>query len=408
MLAFGPFELDGTRRTLHRDGKPLVLRSSAFEVLLALVERAGEVVTKRLLCERAWPGRDVDENNLQVEVSALRKLLGAGAIVTASGRGYQFAWAVTDLDSRGATLVGREPDLAALRALLAPGELVSVVGEGGVGKTRLAQAVAAGEPDACVVRFDEVHDEAGMLRVIAEALKVDAVSRPALFDALRQGTRLLLLDTCDGVLRPLAELAGSLASECPGVALLATSREVLRLPGERVYRLATLAPADALECLTQCLRSAQRPIAADGHAAARELCERLGGNPLAIEIAARRAAGWGLAATGHALEERLDWQGDPESGAPARHHSLRASLAWSCRSLAPLERQLLAALAALQQPFELDALLALPLNPPLDRWERLEALGRLVDKSLLGVESAEATTYRLSATSQLYARRMLG
>src|SRR5689334_8474795 len=108
MLGFGPFELHPDSRQLRRDGRPLALRASAVAILLALVGQAGQVVSKRLLCERAWPGRDVDENNLQVEVSSLRKLLGAGAIVTASGRGYQFAWPVLREPGDGAeVLVGR-------------------------------------------------------------------------------------------------------------------------------------------------------------------------------------------------------------------------------------------------------------------------------------------------------------
>src|SRR4051812_3167004 len=139
MLGFGPFEFHPASRQLRREGRPLVLRASAVEILLALVEQAGQVVSKRRLCERAWPGRDVDENNLQVEVSALRKLLGAGAIVTASGRGYQFAWPVVrGPGDAGNALIGRDGDVATLRRLLAPGALVSIVGEGGVGKTRLA------------------------------------------------------------------------------------------------------------------------------------------------------------------------------------------------------------------------------------------------------------------------------
>ena len=394
MLGFGRFELHPQSRRLCRDGEPLALRGSAFEVLLALLERPGEVVAKRLLCERAWPGRDIDENSLQVEVSALRKLIGADAIVTASGRGYQFAWAVTRGALAATGLLGREADLAALQALCAPGELVSVVGEGGVGKTRLALALAQRDAKACIAQVDEAHDEAAVLRVIGAALGVAGPARRALLDALKQAPRLLLLDTCDAALQPLAELAGVVMAECPGISLLATSREALRVPGERVYRLAPLADP-----------AAQRLFSDRLGASAEAVCRQLGGNPLAIERVARHAAEAGIAATRDSLHERLDWLGDTRSAVPARQRSLRASLDWSCRSLSRAERRVLTQLASLAQPFGFDDLLALPLEAGLGRWERLDTLGRLVDKSLLGVDHGEKRPmYRLSAEVQLYAR----
>jgi predicted ATPase/DNA-binding winged helix-turn-helix (wHTH) protein len=407
MLGFGPFELLRASRKLHRDGQPLALRSSTFDILLALLERPGEVVPKRVLCKRAWPGREVDENNLQVEISALRKLIGAGAIVTASGRGYQFAWAVARLDVAEATLIGREQDLAVLRSLLAPGELVSVVGEGGVGKTRLVQALVHGDPSVSLARLDEAAGEGAVLRAIGSALELAAASRRELFDALKAGTTLLLLDTCDNALQLLAELAGALMAECPGVSLLATSREPLRVPGERLYRLAPLAAADALEWFRKCLHVARPgPLDTTERAAARALCEALGDNPLELELAAQYATGHGIAAARRQLEERLDWP-NRRSDAAARQHSLRASLDWSCRALSANDRQVLAAVSTLAQPFQLDTLQSLPLENSLGRWDRLDALGRLVDKSLLSVERADAAVYRMSATTQLYARNLV-
>ena len=401
MLGFGPFELHRASRQLRRDGQPLALRASAFEILLALLERPGEVVAKRLLCERAWPGRDVDENNLQVEISALRKLIGAGAIVTASGRGYQFAWAVTGSEAANEMLLGRDTDLAALQGLLAPGELVSLVGEGGVGKTRLAQALLHHESAACIAALDQALDAAGVLGAVGAALNLRELSRKALFEALNAKPRLLLLDTCDAALQPVAELAGALMAECPGATLLATSREVLRVPGERVYRLAPLRDDAALQLF-------HRRLGEEGDTDAADLCRQLEGNPLAIELAASHAATVGVAAAWHDVEQRLDWQSDARNAAPVRHRCLRASLDWSCRTLSSTERRLLAALSALRQPFSLDALLSVSLEPTLDRWERLELLGRLVDKSLVAVDSVEAPLYRVPASVQLYVRQAPG
>ena len=408
MLGFGPFELLRASRQLRRDGQPLALRNSSFDILLALLERPGEVVPKRLLCELAWPGREVDENKLQVEISALRKLIGAGAIVTASGRGYQFAWAVVRLDAAEAPLIGREQDLAVLRSLLAPGELVSVVGEGGIGKTRLVQELVRREPSVWPARLDEAADEGAVLRAVGSASQLAAAaSRRDLFDALKAGTSLLLLDTCDNALQPLAELAAALMAECPGVTLLATSREPLRVPGERLYRLAPLAAADALDWFRKCLHVARRgPLDTAEHTAVRALCEALGGNPLELELVAQHATCLGITTAGRHLEERLDWP-NRRPDAAARQLSLRASLDWSCRALSTSDRQVLAAVSTLAQPFQLDTLQSLRLDSSLGRWARLEALGRLVEKSLLSVERADAAVYRMSATTQLYARSLL-
>jgi predicted ATPase/DNA-binding winged helix-turn-helix (wHTH) protein len=400
MLGFGPFELHRASRQLRRDGRPVGLRASAFEILLALLERPGEVVAKRLLCERAWPGRDVDENNLQVEISALRKLIGAAAIVTASGRGYQFALAVTGAPTADETPVGRDEDLAALQRLLAPGELVNVVGEGGIGKSRLAQALVQRDSSACVARLDEAHDDAGVLHAVGAASGLRDVSRTALFEALNQAPRLLLLDTCEAALQPVAELAGAVMAECPGASLLATSREVLRVPGERVYRLAPLAGDAALQLFSQLLGRA-------GESGAADLCRQLEGNPLAIELAASHVARVGVCAALQQVEQRLSWQAEPHSATPARQRSLRDSLDWSWRALSSTERQLLVALSALPQPFGLDALLAMPCTPVLDRWERMELLGRLADKSLVAVDESATPLYRMSSTTRLYARQAL-
>jgi predicted ATPase len=413
MIRFGDFELSPEERELHSGGRRLPLREAAIEVLLTLARHPGEVVSKRELCRCAWPGREVDENNLQVEISALRKLLGAGAIVTAQGRGYQFA---LPLETEAATLPGREEDLAALESLLATARLVTVTGEGGAGKTRLMEALLVRmrhrlPGELCRLTLESLHTGDQVWRALADALQHRLNVRdsiPAVVqEALRARKVLLVLDGCDEVVQPVAELASALIATCPGVSLLVTSREVLRVPTEQVYRLGGL-PGRAAIALFETLVNDVTPGLVwtdDLHAAAEAICGQLEGNPLALRLAAMRAGErGGVAELRWRIDGFLDFTQDP---APPRQRSLRASLDASVLRLPLAERRLLRRLAQLAQPVALDSLLALRFDPPLDGWEVVEALGRLADKSLVAVEGGERPEYRISRMTQRYALHLV-
>ena len=423
MIRFANFELSRAHRQLRRDGKPVGLRERAFEVLLALLEQAGQVVSKRELCRRAWPGREVDENNLQVEILGLRKLLGTHAIVTASGRGYQFALPVESVTTAivpdaERILIGRDEDLRALEALLAAGVLVTLTGEGGIGKTQLARVLATRREgrlagSTCVVALDAATDGEQPLPAIADALRLPsdagADGAAALCSALRERRLLLVLDGCDRAVQEVAELASAILNACPGISLLATSREVLRVPGERVYRLGPLAlelRADAAvtgDCdAVRLFRHYQPAIDADlarsdaAHATVFDICRQLEGNPLAIKLAATRALDIGLDPLRRRLAERLSLLVDADPAVLPRQRSLRASFEWSHQRLPAIEQAVFRGAATLAQPFKLEQLLALQRRLSPDPWEVMEALARLVDKSLVAVDNADPPNYRLS------------
>src|SRR5882672_11480269 len=188
---FGPFELRPDKRALLKDGVPVSLRPRAFDLLVALVDRPGHLVTKDELLARVWPRMVVEEAALHVQVSALRKVLGAGAITTVSGRGYQFTLPVTTGDgetnraSRSkhnlpyqlTSFVGREQEMAQLEELVTANRLVTLTGAGGAGKTRLAIEVASRSIDAFpdgvwLVELAALSDPRLVPQAVAQALEV--------------------------------------------------------------------------------------------------------------------------------------------------------------------------------------------------------------------------------------------
>ena len=203
-LRFDRFEVRSRERQVLRDGVPLVIGARAFDLLLVLLERSDRVVAKTELLELVWPNLVVEENNLQVQISTLRKLLGSHTIATIPGRGYRFAAALAgaaqgvsmgiapgvtpdssdvpapaigNLPRELPPLYGREDDLRALRSLIDLHRLVSIVGAGGIGKSRLAQAAAhslAGAlPDgAWMVELAGLFDPALLANVVAQALGI--------------------------------------------------------------------------------------------------------------------------------------------------------------------------------------------------------------------------------------------
>src|SRR6266705_3181175 len=197
---FGPFELEPDKRRLLKDGATISLRPRAFDLLVALVERAGHLVTKDELLSRVWPKTVVEEAALHVQVSALRRVLGSDAITTVSGRGYQFTLPVTTGDGEAnrasmskhnlpyqlTSFVGREQEIAQLKELVAKNRLVTLTGAGGAGKTRLAIEVASrlvhAFPDGVwLVELATLSDPRLVPQAVAHALEVkEQPTRPVM------------------------------------------------------------------------------------------------------------------------------------------------------------------------------------------------------------------------------------
>jgi predicted ATPase/DNA-binding winged helix-turn-helix (wHTH) protein len=412
---FGRFRLDPTRRVLLEEGVPVKLGSRAVDLLLLLVQHRSRVVSKDEIFDRVWPRLVVEDNNLQQHISALRKMLGPQAIITVPGRGYQFAQRMNAADTPLAvtasptplrslvlppdpgTLFGRETDLAEVRSRVAQHALVTLVGPGGIGKTRLAWAAARAElgqgiGDVAWVDLSVLNDGVHVPTAVAQALDVvvpdqaaaGAVSA-AVAAALRGRRMLLLLDNCEHLVDGVSAFVESLHGLAPEVHVLATSQEPLRLGREQVIRLQTLAESAAVRLFLTRASAADRHFVADERAQvqASDICSRLEGIPLAIELAAARMPLLGLSGLQEQLHEGLRVLASGSARAPARQRTLLAALAWSHGLLGAAERDLFRRVAVFSGGFSPKLAQRVLSDDDTDPWQVLDRIGDLVDKSLL-------------------------
>jgi predicted ATPase/DNA-binding winged helix-turn-helix (wHTH) protein len=443
--AFGRYRLQ-PGRGLSADGVPVPVGLKALDILAALVGAAGELVTKSELMDRVWPGITVEEHNIQVHISALRKMLGdeADRIVTVPRLGYRFTGLVTVALPAGTDsphsplprplnrLFGREDDLAAIRASLEHGRLVTLAGPGGIGKTRLGLEIAHGmgsgyRDGAVFVDLSVLQDASLVASLVASAVGVDlrGDTPPADLLARRLKSRelLLLLDNCEHVIDAVAPLAELILAEAPTVTLLATSREPLACVGEQVYRLPLLSiPPDGVNSAAEALAASSigllvdRLQAADLHfrltdataAAAAAICRRLDGLPLAIEMVGALVPGFGLEATAARLEESFRLPYSVTRTAAPRHRSLEATLDWSHALLSLTDRTMLRRLAVFPGHFSLEAAEAILCDDALGGSACGDVLAGLVRKSLVSIDLAGSPrSYRLLETVRAYAAEKL-
>jgi predicted ATPase/DNA-binding winged helix-turn-helix (wHTH) protein len=453
-LRFGPFELNVAERSLRKANQVIPLGGRAYDILIALLENAGEVVGKAELTARAWPDVTVEEGSLRVHLSALRKALGDGQfgnkyIASVQGQGYSFIAPVArlpaDHDRRNASagisnlppalgrMVGRNAVVLEIQGLLQTGQrLITILGAGGIGKTTVALSVGHGaladfSGAAFFVDLSTVNDQEHLIEAIASAVGLGpqlADPKEALLNFLRPRKVLVILDSCEHLIGKTAEIAGYIFQNAPDIYVLATSREALHVPGEHVLQLCPLDcppdrpgltaseviayPAVRLFAERVSARRGEFSLRDDEAPMVAEICRKLDGIALAIELAAGRAAIFGVRNTVARLGSRLDLLKFGRRTANPRHQTLIAMLDWSHDHLSEIERVLLRRVAIFVGQFTPEAALAVAEEAGIDESEIAGALGNLVDKSLIGVwTSSQGPCYRLLDTTRAYALEKL-
>jgi predicted ATPase/DNA-binding winged helix-turn-helix (wHTH) protein len=457
-LRFANCELDLARFVLRRDGEEVRLEPQAFDVLAYLVKRRGTVVRKEELLDEVWGDRFVSESALTTRIKTVRQAVdddGNRQVVirTVHGKGYEFIAPVEQLDEAappepltsssppgtaglGAALqplIGRETLLGSLAGALPSHRLVTLVGPGGVGKTsiglELARRSAADFNDGVyVVELVTVVDEQATAAAFATALDVNLRRSSSIDDAIVEmlGPRrcLLVVDNCEHLVEPVATLVNRILREADEVAIVATSREPLAVPGEQVWAVEPLSTSTldqeitvdvAMEIPAVALFVA-RARAADPRFAlvdttaplVVEICRRLDGIPLAIELAAARAHAIGVAEMARRLDERFALLKAMRRGGDPRHRTMRDAIGWSYDMLESEEQELFTALCVFAGSFDLPSAEALAddLAPGDDV---LDLLTRLTERSMLTVrpQAAGVTRYDLLETLRDYGRARL-
>ncbi|MFN0298793.1 MAG: ATP-binding protein [Burkholderiales bacterium] len=462
-LTLGAWTLDPGRRVLAQGPHTADLGDRAFDLLWTLAQAPGEVISAANLFARVWPDRVVEENNLHVHISALRKVLGPQAIRTVRGRGYQITLDVAAMDARGplaarmapdenapgfpapsATqrprqLWGRDQELADVMHSVRTQAVTTLVGPGGVGKTALASGVAAAAAAPARAASAGIFADGVVTVWLAPLRTADLVAgevavalgltRSGGLDHVEALTRwlvdkdlLLVLDNCEHVVGAVADLVDALTARLPRLHVLATSREPLWVDGEVSHRLQPLslpvagaqASLDEIEAspAVQLFRArvgAQHAEMLKTERAGRlaaEICRRVDGLPLAIELAAARAMGLGLEDILLHLDDLFELLPRPVRRVDGGQRSLRDTVQWSDALLSEQERRLLHRMAVFAGGFNLAAINAICAEPEQSQAQTAALTARLVEKSLL-MKLGESSRYQLLETIRQFAQEQL-
>lgn len=457
-FAFGPFRLYPGKRILCKNGTVVPLGSRAFDILVALIERSGSVLTPQELKAIAWQGLIVEESNVRVQIANLRRALGRGRdgehyIANVAGRGYCFVEPTARIDEstgvpqvldsmRGsgsmstlppplAGAIGRDACTAELAQVVHERRLVTIVGAAGAGKTTLAVLVAhALEVSGGSISFVDlstVDREDMVAEALAEAVGYRHASGdllPGLLEVLSTGKTLIVLDTCEHVIAAVATLCLRISEATSNVSFLNTSREALRIQEEFVYLLRPLAfPPDTgrltaeqamawpgIQLFMERAREggARGSLSDDEAPTVAGLCRRLDGNPHAIGLVASRVGSYGIQGVADMFEKHvaLSWQGRRD--VIPRHQTVEALIDWTHKLLPERDRRVLHRLSVFSGWFPLEAAVAVTSDAEIDAFQVGEAIGDLIDKSLVAVsQQGRGTHVRLLETTKAFAASRL-
>ena len=452
---FGSFQLVPAQRLLLDGGRPVQLGSRALDILNVLVEAAGKMVPNDEIMAHAWPTTTVEESSLRVHIGALRKALGEGRggnrfIANVPGRGYTFVAPMTrgqnlpqvsasepapsagNLPTPLASIIGRDETIAALGAQLARRRLVTIVGPGGIGKTTAAVAVAdnaaASYPDGVwFAALAPLADPGLVASTIAAMFGLSSSGGDpmvALTALLRDKQALIVLDNCEHVVDAAAAVTETILNAAQRVSILATSREPLRAEGEWLNRLRPLAlpptrsdvtASEALEHSAVQLFQ-ERVLATGGDFALSdadapvvcEICRKLDGLPLALELAAVQAEFFGIRGLAQGLNDRFAFLVTGRRTALPRQQTLRATIDWSYDLLPASEQIVLRRLGVFRGDFTMEAACDIAGDAQLSRIEVVDIVANLAAKSLVATDiGGDVTYHRLLDTTRAYALEKL-
>ncbi|MGE5836231.1 MAG: ATP-binding protein [Acidobacteriota bacterium] len=439
---FGDATLDKRAGVLTRDGRAVPLEPRTFQVLCALVDRAGELVEHQTLIDLVWGGLFVTPHSLTEAISQLRRTLGDDpraprVIETAPRRGYRFVAPRERLADDGpprwrmparlVDLIGRSVEIEDTVSRLASARLLTIVGPGGVGKTQLALEAARRietifADGAVLIDLAPATTPADVDRIVANAAHVperhNADIALSIGSVLRDTNALLVLDNCERVADAAGRLTDAILGAAPGIRVLATSQRPLGATSESLLRLAPLAcsavdgpdsPSPAAQLFAARVAAVQpgSELLERDASAVVQICQRLDGLPLAIELAAAQARVLSLPQILERLDSRFELLGRSRPAAANRHRSLSAMLEWSASLLDPGEMRFLEHVAVFPAGWTLDAAAAV-MGRPQDAGAFLPPLTGLVDKSLVLADTTrESARYHLLDSIRLFARARL-
>ena len=452
MIKIGNLQVFIDRREIRSNGEIVRIGGRAFHILELLIKARGALVSKEEIMACVWPTTIVEENNLQVQIASIRRLLGEdrGLVVTVAGRGYHLSDVQNDdygsppaepdteavsrnfsshiLVSNQSAFFGRTGAVLDVLAAICGSSIVTLVGSGGIGKTRLAVEVARFvHPNffdsVAFISLAGVTDARFAVDAVADALglrpSTEGVSLAHIAKAMTGKRTLMVLDNCEHLLDAASKIVEHLASDSEGVRILATSREPLRVREEVLYNVLPLEVPDVSKSSNEALQASavqlffSRAEGIDNNeeyngrniSIAADVCRRLDGIPLAIELAASRASSLGLDVISARLDDRLNTlSGSPRTTLP-RHQTLKAMLDWSYQLLDKTERLIFRWLGMFVDGFTFEAACRIGYINGLSDGEVMDSLSGLLSKSL--VSRSERGRFRLLETTRTYAVHQL-